>query len=189
MFEFDFVQEILTTLEKGGLILFPSDTVWAIGCDATNQKAVERVLELKQRKMGKGLVLLASDMKMVGDYVDHIPPRVDMLLVYHTRPLTVIYDESENLPKEVLGPKGSVAIRAVQDEFCKGLIEKLGIPIVATTANIDGQEIPLHFGSISSEILQGVDYVVRYRRDEKKEGELSVIARMGDDGELAFIRE
>ncbi len=189
MFDFDFVEEIISTLEKGGLILYPTDSVWAIGCDATNAAAVQKVLALKQRKIGKGLVLLAEDMKMVGNYVDHVPPRIDMLLVYHTRPLTVIYDLAENLPQEVLGTNNTVAIRTVQDDFCKNIVQKFGKPIVATTANVDTEEIPLHFGAISSDIVEGVDYVVRFRREEKKDGILSVIARMGDDGELAFLRE
>ena len=189
MFDFDFVEEIIATLESGGLILYPTDSVWAIGCDATNVEAIKKILALKQRKEGEGLVLLAEDMKMVGNYVDYIPPRIDMLLVYHKRPLTVIYDLAENLPQEVLGAKNTVAIRTAQDDFCKNIVHKLGKPIVATSANVDGQEIPLHFGAISSEIVEAVDYVVRFRRDDKKEGSLSVIACMGEDGELAFLRE
>ncbi len=189
MFEFDFIQELLSTIERGGLILYPTDTVWAIGCDATNAEAVAKILSLKKMELGEGLVLLASDAEMVTKYVDHIPPRIDTLLMYHTRPLSVIYADAENLPKEVLGKKNSVAFRIVQDEFCKKLIEKTGKPLVATTANVKGSEIPLQFGGISSEILESVDYVVRYRREDKKEAELSVIAYMGEDGELAFIRE
>ncbi len=189
MFEFDFIQELLTTLENGGLILFPTDTVWAIGCDATNPEAVAKVLALKQREKGKGLILLASDSNMVGEYVSHIPPRIDTLLMYHTRPLSIIYDDAENLPDAVLGKKNSVAFRIVQDDFCKKLIEKINKPLVATTANVDSAEIPMNFGSISSEIVEGVDYIVRYRREDKKDSELSVIAYMGEDGELAFLRE
>ena len=189
MFDFDFVEEIISTLENGGLILYPTDSVWAIGCDATNVEAIKKVLALKQRKEGRGLVLLAEDLKMVGKYVDYIPPRIDMLLVYHTRPLTIIYDLAENLPKEVLGPKNTVAMRTAQDDFCKNIVQKFGKPLVATTANIDNSEIPLHFGAINSDIVEAVDYVVRFRRDEKKDGSLSVIARMGEDGELEFLRE
>ena len=189
MFDFDFVEEIISTLENGGLILYPTDSVWAIGCDATNVEAVKKILALKQREEGKGLVLLANDVKMVGDYVDHVPPRIDMLLVYHTRPLTIVYELSENLPKEVLGSKNTVAIRIAQDDFCKNIIQKFGKPLVATTANIDSAEIPLHFGAINSNIVEAVDYVTRFRRDEKKDGVLSVMACMGNDGELEFLRE
>jgi L-threonylcarbamoyladenylate synthase len=189
MFEFDFIQELVTTLENGGLILYPTDTVWAIGCDATNPDAVAKVLALKQRKKGKGLILLASDSDMIGEYVNHIPPRIDTLLMYHTRPLTVIYEEGENLPEAVFGKKNNVAFRIVQDDFCKKLIEKIKKPLVATTANVDNTDIPMNFGSISSDIVEGVDYIVRYRREDKKDGELSVIAYMGDDGELAFLRD
>jgi L-threonylcarbamoyladenylate synthase len=189
MFEFDFIQDLLKTLEEGGLILYPTDTVWAIGCDATNPVALEKLLALKKRSVGEGVVLLAEDLKMLGNYVHYIPPRIDMLLVYHTRPLTIIYEEAENLPQAALGANNTVAIRVAKDSFCKNIIQKFGKPIVATTANIDSEPIPLFFGGISSVILQGVDYVVRYRREERKEGELSVIAKMGSDGELAFLRE
>jgi L-threonylcarbamoyladenylate synthase len=189
MFEFDNIKDILKTLENGGLILFPTDTLWAIGCDATNEAAVNKLLKLKQLEKNNGLVLLADSIEMVMEYVAHVPPRIDTLLMYHTRPLTVIYDEAINLPTNVCAPNGSIAIRVAKDNFGKHLIQQFGKPIVATGACIGYEPLPLTFGNISSEIMEGVDYIIRYRREEKSAQEASQIVKLDDNGELDFLRE
>jgi L-threonylcarbamoyladenylate synthase len=185
----DDISEITRILENGGLICYPTDTVWGIGCDAGNEEAVARINALKGRAPEKGYVLLVSDMAMLKRYVPRIHPRLETLLAYHTRPLTVVYDRSTNLPAWVKAPDGSVAIRVVQDEFCQKLIETLGRPIVSTTANVSGQPWPPTFGAISSEILGAVDYVVKYRQDDREPGEPSSIAKLDRHQELEFIRE
>jgi L-threonylcarbamoyladenylate synthase len=189
MFEFDNLGDILQTLREGGIILYPSDTLWAIGCDATNPDAVAKVLALKNIEPSKGLVVLAENVDMILKYADHVPPRIDTLLMYHTRPLTVIYEQGENLPKGICAPDGSVAMRVPKDAFCQHLIQLFEKPIVATGACVGYDSLPLTFGSISSEILEGVDYIVRYRREEKSAQEASQIVRLDDNGELDFLRE
>lgn len=189
MFEFDNIKDILKTLEDGGIILYPTDTLWAIGCDATNPIAVEKLLKLKQIEKNKGLVLLADSIEMIMEYVVQVPPRIDTLLMYHTRPLTVIYDKARNLPKAACAPNGSVAFRVAKDSFCKHLIQQFEKPIIATGACVGYEPLPMTFGGISSEIMEGVDYIIRYRREEKTPQEPSQIVRLDENGELDFLRE
>lgn len=185
-YDFESLNEIL---ESGGLILYPTDTVWAIGCDALNEAAIQRVYQLKRRNAQKPLTLLADGMPMLKNYVEHIHPRVETLLMHHSRPLTMVYDKGVNLPDQVLGQDGSVAFRIPADNFCKALIQSFGRPLVATAACLEGEEAPVNFGSISSAIIMGVDSVVKYRQKERNIGEPSVVARLTDRAELMFIRE
>ena len=176
-------------MKNGGLILYPTDTIWGIGCDVNNVPAIKKVYQLKQRDLQKNFVLLVSSLEMLQQYVRHVHPRISTLLSYHRRPLTVVFDGARNLPEELIAEDGSIAIRIVQDEFCRELIEAYGCPIIATSANISEQPFPANFGEISSEIITGVDYVVRHRQHEKTLGEPSVIVRVEEDGELVFLRE
>lgn len=183
------LEPVISTLEKGGLILLPTDTIWGIGCDATNAEAVGRVRSIKQTKNREPLVILVASIEMLKNYVAYIHPRVETLLLFHSRPLTVIYDKGVNLPENALGADGSVAIRIPQDEFCQSLLQIFGKPIVATSAHIGDAPYPRHFGEISSAVIEGIDYVVKHRQMEKEMGQPSVIARLGEDEELIFIRE
>ena len=189
MLENDKMEDIIAVLNDGGLILYPTDTIWGIGCDATNADAVKKVYQLKRRVPTKPYVLLADSLDLVEQYVYQVHPRIDNLLQYHTRPLTVIYDKAKNLPENAIAEDGSVAIRVAMDDFCKRLISAFGKPLVATSANISDQPFPTNFGSVSSEIIQGVDYVVKWRQHEKQIGEPSVIVKLSRKGELVFIRE
>lgn len=184
---FDF-EAPLITLENGGLVLYPTDTTWAIGCDATNSEAVEKAYALKQRDRSKPFTLLVSSVEMLKHYVERVHPRVETLLAFHERPLTVIYERGINLPQNLLAPDGSIGIRVVKDDYCRQLIEGLGRPIVAADANITGEESPGHFGEISSAIIIGTDHVVKHRQMDKNMGEPSVVARVGEDSELEFLR-
>ncbi len=188
MFENDNLKDIAAILKTGGLILYPTDTIWGIGCDATNADAVNRVYELKQRDKSKSFVLLANSLEMVKKYVVDLHPRIDTLLHFHVRPLTVVYDQARNLPNNVTAADGSIAIRIVQDSFCQKLIAKLGRPLVSTSANISNEPFPTHFGSISSAVIRGVDYVVKYRQHERPDTQPSVVVRFDKDGELIFLR-
>lgn len=185
----DDISEIVRLLQNGGLICYPTDTVWGIGCDATNEQAVARVTALKGRTPDKGYVLLVSDIAMLKQYVPKVHPRLETLLAFHQRPLTIIYDRNTGLPASVKAPDGSVAIRVAQDEFCRELISALGKPVVSTSANKSGEPFPPTFGAISSEILGNVDYVVKYRQDDKEPHEPSSIARLDRHQELEFLRE
>lgn len=185
----DDISEIARLLEGGGVICYPTDTVWGIGCDATNEAAIARVSALKGRAPAKGYILLVSDIDMLKRYVPKIHPRLETLLSFHQRPLTVIYERNTGLLPAVKAPDGSVAIRVAQDEFCRELIEALGKPIVSTSANKSGDPFPPTFGAISSEILGAVDYVVKYRQDDKEPHEPSSIAKLDRHQELEFLRE
>ena len=183
------LEPILACLENGGTILYPTDTIWGLGCDATNAEAVAKIYELKGRQPDKPYVLLVSSIEMLKEYVERIHPRVETLLLFHERPLTVIYEKAKNLPAISTGSDGSVAIRVTHDPFCKELIETFGKPIVSTSANVSDEPFPNHFGEISSAIIVGVDYVVKHRTMDKDMNQPSVIARMDENEELEFLRE
>ena len=189
MFENEKFEEILSVLRQGGVILYPTDTIWGIGCDATNEAAVEKINQIKNRKNKNGYVLLVDSVDTLKNFVDHVHPRIETLLHFHERPLTVIYDEGIGLAPSVLGKDGSVGIRVVKDAFCRELIRQMGKPLVATSANVTGKNFPSHYGEISSEVLEKVDLVVRYKQDQKERGEPSVIVRLNEFEELDFIRE
>ena len=184
------LEPIVETLTAGGLILYPTDTIWGIGCDATRADSIDRVYALKRRDPSKPLAILVADIAMLKEYVPVVHPRVETLLAYHARPLTIVFDQSRGLPPNLTGPGGSIAVRIPQDDFCVRLIRAFGKPVVSTSANVSGEPFPRHFGEISSQIIQGVDYVVKYRQKDKQMGEPSVIARISDPerAELIFLR-
>lgn len=183
------LEPILACLENGGTILYPTDTIWGIGCDATNADAVEKVFALKDRDRNKPFVLLASSIQMVKEFVHQMHPRIETLLLFHERPLTVIYPGAQNLAPNAIGSDRSVAIRIPKDDFCKALISEFGKPLVATSANISDEPFPNHFGEISSAVIVGVDHVVRYRQMDKDMNQPSVIAKLDENEELCVIRD
>ena len=185
----DDISDIAAILEKGGTICYPTDTIWGIGCDALNEAAVARVSAIKGRTPEKGYVLLVSDLDMLKRYVPKLNPRLETLLAYHTRPLTIIYERNVGLPAYVKATDGSVAIRLPQDDFCQKLIAALGRPIISTSANKSGEPFPATYGGISSEILGAVDYVVKYRQDDREPHEPSSIAKLDRHLELEFLRD
>ena len=189
MFERDKLEKITDILDEGGTILYPTDTIWGIGCDATNEGAVHKIFALKNREITKPFLLLVDSLDMLKNYVVHLHPRIETLLLFHTKPLTVVYEEGKNLPDISVAADRSVAIRVVQDSFCKELIGKFGKPLIATSANLSDQPYPANYGSISSDILSGVDYVVKWKQGEKIQNEPSVIVRLSDKEELIFLRE
>jgi len=185
----DDISDIANQLHQGKIICYPTDTIWGIGCDVLHQAAVERISDLKGHAPKNGYVLLVSDIDMLKRFVPRIPPRLETLLSHHLRPLTMIYEEAVGLPDWVKAPDGSVAIRVATDDFCRKLVAEFDGPILSTSANISGEPFPNTFGGISSEILMGVDYVVKYRQDDKEPGEPSSIAFLDRFGELEFVRE
>jgi L-threonylcarbamoyladenylate synthase len=185
----DDLTDLIRLLNDGGLLCFPTDTIWAVGCDALNETAVERLNALKGKAPDKGYILLVSDIPMLKRYVPSIHPRLETLLAYHTRPLTVVYDRNQGLPACVRAPNGSVAVRVVQEPFCQELIRTFDRPLVGTAACAAGEPWPPTFGAISSAILGGVDYVVKYRQDDREPQEPSSIARLDKHQELEFIRD
>jgi L-threonylcarbamoyladenylate synthase len=185
----DDISDITSLLESGGLICYPTDTIWGIGCDATNATAIERLSELREQPPGQGYIILVDSIEMLKHYVVRVHPRVETLLAYLQRPLSVLYEPMPGLPDSVKGKNGTVAIRIATDEFCQELIRAFGKPIVSTAAAKFGAPYPPTFGAISSEILGGVDYVVKYRQDDKEPHEPSAIARLDRHQELEFLRD
>ena len=178
----------IDVLKKGGLILYPTDTIWGIGCDATNPDAVDKVFALKQRAESKALVCLVHDFKMLNQYVENIPEVAYDILKYAQKPTTIIYDQPKLIAENVVAEDDSLAIRVVKDKFCNDLIRKLKRPIVSTSANISGKPAPKNFVEISSEILKGVDYVVNLQR-KKTMANPSAIIKLGNDGKVQVLRK
>lgn len=183
------IRKACEVLQKGGVILYPTDTVWGIGCDATNEEAVKRVYEIKRRADSKAmLVLVDSDVK-VDFYVKDVPEVAWELIQYATKPLTVIYDDARNLAPNLIGEDGSVGIRVTSEEFSKQLCFRFRKAIVSTSANISGEPSPASFSEIQDEIKQAVDYIVEYRQDEPAGAKPSSILKLGRGGLIKIIRE
>lgn len=179
----------LQVLRSGGLLLYPTDTVWSVGCDATDASALRRLRSLKSIDQHECLELLVDSPKMLKQYIAHFHPRIETLLHFHSRPITVRYDRGRNLPNEALDKEGGIAIRIVQDEYCQTLIRKLGHPVVALPADLQPQAFPANFGAISSDIIEQVDYIVHHRRNDKSIAQPSVMVQLGHKDELEFLRE
>jgi len=183
------LDEPRTILQQGGLILFPTDTVWGIGCDACNPKAVERIRQLQPFDIQEPVTILVNSIAMLNQYVTHLHPRLETLLVHHVRPLTIVYEAGQGLPDNVAGVDGSVAIRLTMSDYCKNLIEAVGKPLVATPASLQANDFPTTFGAVSSAIIEKVDHVVKYRQDEKTPHEPAVVVKLSEKSELIFLRE
>ncbi|MDL2228255.1 threonylcarbamoyl-AMP synthase [Bacteroidales bacterium OttesenSCG-928-K03] len=175
-------------LRKGKTILYPTDTIWGIGCDATNSKAVDKVYQIKRRPEDKSPILLIDDEMKLFDYVDNIPPIAIDLINSVRNPVSIIYPRAKNLPDNVIANDGSVAIRVVKHTFCKKLINLLGKPIVSTSANISGQATPLTYNDIAKVIFDEVDYVVSRSMEETLEIRPSTIVKFNKEGEFEIIR-
>jgi L-threonylcarbamoyladenylate synthase len=180
----------LTVIENNGLILCPTDTLWSIACDATDPVAILRLLRLKPNTHANTFEILVDSIEMLKEYVEHLHPRVETLLSYHIRPLTVVFDKSRNLPEPILNFDGSIGVRIVQDDFCRNLINEMNHPLVATFAHLNGNPLPVHFGAVSSDVIEAVDFVVRYRQNDKVHGQPSVMVRLlEEEEEMEFLRE
>lgn len=185
--ESDIVQ-CLKTLSAGGLILYPTDTVWGIGCDATNADAVKKVYQLKQRDDSKAMIVLIDSADHLDHYVVDVPMIARELIDVAVKPLTIIYEGAYNLALNVLGDQDSVGIRIPNDEFCHRLCERFGKPIVSTSANVSGHPTAKTFADIDALIVQGVDYAVQYRRDDTSRHQPSNIILLSRDGTFKIIR-
>ncbi len=182
------INKALTALENGGIILYPTDTIWGIGCDAKNEVAIQRIYEIKKRIHSKSLIILLDDDRKLNRFVREVPEVVWDILDYATKPTTVIYPEAINLPKNIVASDGSIAIRITKDDFCRKLIQRFKNPIVSTSANIAGDAAPKDFEDIAPEILKAVDHVVNLDAFEKN-NEPSTIIKIGLKGELNIIRK
>jgi len=186
-FEHD-IDRSLAALQSGGLILYPTDTIWGIGCDATDAAAVARVYALKQREAAKSLIVLMADKRDILKYTSQPDLRIFDFLAKVKKPTTVIYEGALGLAPNLVNSDGTIAIRLVQDDFCRHLIKRFRKPVVSTSANISGETAPAFFKEIDARIKAGVDYIVEHRRDDETPREPSAIIKWNADGEPTVIR-
>lgn len=183
------ITEACEVLKRGGVILYPTDTIWGIGCDATNSAAVKRIYEIKHRADNKALIVLTDSMTKVDFYVKEVPDIAYDLVELSEKPLTIIYSGACNLAPELLGEDGSVGIRVTRESFSQALCRRFRKAIVSTSANVSGEPSPACFAEISDEIKQAVDYVVEARQDEAQKAQPSSIIKLGKGGLVKIIRE
>ena len=180
------VENALKVLSEGGIILYPSDTIWGIGCDATNDKAVKKIYELKKRAKSKALIILIAEYANMYKLLDQVSPNAYQYM-HKSKPTTVVFDNIKNISSDILATDGSAAIRLVKDKFCENLILKLGQPLVSTSANLSGGENPKKFGDINMELKENVDYIVNLRREEIMDTPSSII-KLYSNGKINKIR-
>lgn len=183
------INNALEIIKGGGVILYPTDTVWGLGCDATNEEAVAKINAIKGRSADKSfIVLLASD-NQLPSYVTEIPDVAYELITYAENPLTIIFQGAKNLAKNAINIDGSIGVRVVKHDFCEGLIQRFRRPIISTSANVSGQPTPSFFDEISQEILDAVDYVVDIDQEVRVVKKPSTIVKLGPSGQFEFIRK
>jgi L-threonylcarbamoyladenylate synthase len=184
----DDIKEALQTLRSGGVILYPTDTVWGIGCDATNEDAVDRIYRLKNRQDSKAMIVLLDLETRLNQYIKEVPEIAWQLLETVDTPTTIIYPGARNIAVNLIAEDGSIGIRIAKDEFCQKLISQFKKPIVSTSANISGERSPAIFDEISEFICNGVDYIVEWRRHDQSRTKPSSILKLGLGGEIQIIR-
>jgi len=185
----DDIKKALAVLRVGGIILYPTDTIWGLGCDAENEEAVKRIYEIKKRTDSKSMLVLVDSPLRLEMYLEEIPEIAWDLVEQNDKPLTIVYPRAKNLAKNLLADDGSIGIRMVKEDFCQRLISRFQKPIVSTSANISGASSPSNFDDISQKIIDAVDYVVGYRQDDLSEAKPSSIIKLGLGGLFEIIRE
>lgn len=187
LFEDD-IKNCVEVLNNGGIILYPTDTVWGLGCDPNNENAISKIFMLKQRNESKSMIILVAEEDDILNYTNQGTVKVYDYIKGINKPTTVIYHQAKNLSKKVIAEDGSVAIRVVKDKFCKELIKTFGKPLVSTSSNISGFPAPSLFSDIDSLIKNGVDYIVHFRQDETEPCQPSAIVKINEDGSYITIR-
>jgi L-threonylcarbamoyladenylate synthase len=183
------LKKAMTVIRRGGIILYPTDTVWGIGCDATRSEAVRRIYALKQRPDAQAMLVLIDSADYLPHYVDRLPDVAwELARIASGRPLTIIYSGARNVAPELMAADGSLGIRVTREAFSQQLCRRLKRPVVSTSANISGRATPATFAEIDGEILRGVDYVVGYRQEERQAQEASSVLRLSAEGIVNIIR-
>lgn len=182
------MEKALEILKNGGTILYPTDTIWGIGCDATNVEAITKIFEIKKREKNKSMIILVESERRLQDLVD-VPEMAWQIIDLSEKPVTIVYENPKNLPKELLAEDGSIGIRLVKDDFCKKLIGKLNKPLVSTSANFSGEKSPLKFSDISQELVNLVDYAVEENREKVSKYSGSSVIKIWNDGRVKVLRE
>ena len=183
------IKESLVVLKKGGIILYPTDTIWGLGCDATNPSAVDKIFRIKSRNESKSLLVLVDGIQMLERYVNDIPEIAYELIDVSDGPLTLIYPSGKNLAPGICNEDGSVGIRVCHDEFCSELINRFRKPIVSTSANLSGKPSPENFGDIENPVIEAVDFVVNYRQDDRQKFNPSPVIKLEKNGTIQIIRK
>jgi L-threonylcarbamoyladenylate synthase len=183
------VAKALKIVQDGGIILYPTDTIWGIGCDATNTEAVKKIYSLKQRDEAKSMIILLDTVNKLESYVSNVNPLAFDLIEYAENPLTLVMPGAKNISSALISNDGSIGIRVVKNTFCEQLIQRLRKPLVSTSANISGKPSPQYFSQIDQEIIDGVDYVVDLDQHDMEIKTPSTIMRLAPDGTFEFLRK
>ncbi len=182
------IKKTLDILHNGGIILYPTDTIWGLGCDANNAEAIDKLYKIKRRDTSKSMLILIENITRVNSYVNK-PPEVALdMMEFSQEPLTVIFDGAKNLPTNLIANDGSIAIRLVKDEFCKELIKRFKKPLVSTSANFSGEASPLKFSDIDNALIDSVDYAVNHKRNSRHVKSSSII-RVRENNQIEIIRK
>lgn len=182
------VEKALNVLKDGGVILYPTDTVWGLGCDATNESAVAKINAIKGRSKDKSFIILLESDNKIQSYVREVPEVAYDLIEYSENPLTIIFSDAKNLAPSVISADGSIGIRIVKHDFCQQLLQRFRKPITSTSANVSGQPTPLTFDQIDDKIKDKVDYIVNIDQELHTEKKASTIIKLGSGGQFSFIR-
>jgi len=183
------IQEAIEVLRRGGVILYPTDTIWGIGCDATNEEAVGKVYRIKERSAGKSMLVLVADIEMAELYTEDTPDLTWEVMEEALDPLTLIFPHARNLAPNLPAPDGSIGIRLPKDPFCLELLRQFGKPIVSSSANRSHETPPQLFIDIPGSFIESMDYIVKWRQDDFKPGMPSTVVKLRDDGEMEMIRQ
>lgn len=182
------MEKAIETLTNGGTILYPTDTIWGIGCDATNPEAIDKIFNIKKREKTKSMIILVESEKRLQDLVD-VPEMAWEIIDLSEKPVTIVYEKPRHLPKEILAEDGSIGIRLVKNDFCRKLISRLNKPLVSTSANLSGKKSPLKFDDISDEIKKAVDYIVEEQHENISPYAGSSVIKIWNDGRIKVLRE
>ncbi|WP_174238637.1 L-threonylcarbamoyladenylate synthase [Pedobacter sp. L105] len=183
------IEKALTVLKNGGVILYPTDTVWGLGCDATNAEAVEKINTIKKRQADKSFIVLLDNDSKLQSYINEVPEVAYDLIEYAEHPLTIIFSGAKNLAKNVINADGSVGIRIIKHDFVEQLLQRFRKPITSTSANISGEPTPQFFDDISEEIKESVDYIVDWEQNLRNNKKPSTIMKLSPSGQFSFIRK
>lgn len=183
------VGKCIDILKSAGVILYPTDTIWGLGCDATNDAAIDKIYTIKQRNESKSMIVLLEDTGKLVKYVKDIPAVAYDIIELSDKPVTIIYDGAINVSKKIISNDGSIAIRVTKDPFCRELLRRLNKPLVSTSANISGESSPANFYEIADLVKSKVDYIVSLRQQEKKHAQPSSIIKLGSNGTVKIIRK
>ncbi len=183
------IKKAIDVIKKGGIILYPTDTIWGLGCDAQNENAIKKIYEIKRRAESKSMLCLVDSIDRIYNYVDDVPEIAENLIDLAIKPITIIYEGAKNLPISLIGEDKTIGIRVTKEAFSKDLCRRFSKAIISTSANISGEKSPAKFSEISDEIKKLVDYIVTYRQNDNNTASASQIIKLGKNGEVKVIRE